>query len=121
MMAKINELSPLAEGIAAGLKQAIAHATGEPTSRTRETIVYGVDAKAIRESLGISQSEFASAYKIPLATLQNWEQRRRHPDATVSAYLLAIEKYPQEIKMLHESREQYTTTQTTEHSAAMDR
>jgi putative transcriptional regulator len=111
-MAKNTDLSPLAKGIKEGLEQAIVHAQGKPTPRTRETVVDSADVKAIRESLGMSQSEFASAYKIPLATLQNWEQRRRYPDATVSSYLWVIEKYPQEIKELHESRARYTMDQT---------
>ena len=33
--------------------------------------------KAIRESLNLSQSEFANRFNIPLATVQNWEQGRR--------------------------------------------
>ena len=52
MMAQNNKLCPLAKGIAAGLKQAIDYAKGEPTSRTRETIVYSVDAKAIPGKTG---------------------------------------------------------------------
>jgi putative transcriptional regulator len=42
----------------------------------------------MREALGLSQRAFASAYRIPLATLKGWEQGRRHPGA--SAYLRVI-------------------------------
>jgi putative transcriptional regulator len=48
------------------------------------------DVRAIREELGLSQQAFASAYRIPLATLKGWEQGRRQPDATASAYLSVI-------------------------------
>ncbi|MBY0621560.1 helix-turn-helix domain-containing protein [Sphingomonas ursincola] len=46
------------------------------------------DVRAMREALGLSQRAFASAYRIPLATLKGWEQGRRHPGA--SAYLRVI-------------------------------
>lgn len=46
------------------------------------------------EELGLSQPAFASAYHIPLATLKGWEQGRRQPDATASAYLSVIAKLP---------------------------
>jgi hypothetical protein len=29
----------------------------------------------------MSQHRFSSAYRVPLPTLKNWEQGRRHPDA----------------------------------------
>jgi putative transcriptional regulator len=46
----------------------------------------------------MSQSELAEAYRIPLATLQGWEQGRRSPDATASAYLNVIARLPQEAR-----------------------
>jgi putative transcriptional regulator len=45
----------------------------------------------------MSQHRFAKAYRIPLATLKNWEQGRRHPDAPAAAYLLAIERRPKAV------------------------
>jgi len=47
-----------------------------------------------RQGLGLSQQAFATAYKIPLATLKGWEQGRRQPDATASAYLSVIARLP---------------------------
>ncbi|MEA2793599.1 MAG: putative transcriptional regulator [Bradyrhizobium sp.] len=46
----------------------------------------------------MAQGRFSAAYRIPLATLKNWEQGRRHPDAPAAAYLLAIKRKPKEIK-----------------------
>ncbi len=75
------------------MEEAAAHAQG--TSKAARThVVEVVDARAIREGLGLSQQAFASAYKIPLATLKGWEQGRRQPDATASAYLSVIEHLP---------------------------
>ncbi len=45
----------------------------------------------------MSQNRFSTAYRIPLATLKNWEQGRRQPDAPASAYLLAIKRRPREV------------------------
>lgn len=63
------------------LNEALAHAQGKKTGACVH-VVEVPDAKAIRERLGMSQQEFAGAYRIPLATLQGWEQGRRQPDAT---------------------------------------
>lgn len=54
------------------------------------------DVHAIREGLGLSQHPFASTCRIPLATLKGWEQGRRQPDATASAYLSVIAHLPKE-------------------------
>jgi putative transcriptional regulator len=43
------------------------------------------DARAIRRRLHMSRHEFADAFRIPLATLKNWEQGRRVPDAPAAA------------------------------------
>jgi putative transcriptional regulator len=56
------------------------------------------DVRAIREGLGLSQNAFARAYRIPLATLKGWEQGRRQPDATASAYLSVIARLPGEAR-----------------------
>lgn len=56
------------------------------------------DVRAIREQLRMSQQEFSQSYHIPLATLKGWEQGRRMPDATASAYLCVIAKLPNETR-----------------------
>jgi putative transcriptional regulator len=55
------------------------------------------DVKATRRGLRMSQNRFSAAYRIPLATLKNWEQGRRHPDAPAAAYRLAIKRRPREV------------------------
>jgi putative transcriptional regulator len=47
------------------------------------------DVKAVRASLGASQSEFALMIGVSVATLQNWEQGRRYPDGPALALRLA--------------------------------
>ena len=81
----------------ASMKEAVAHANGRGTA-AREHIVNVPDVRAIREGLGLSQNAFARAYRIPLATLKGWEQGRRQPDATASAYLSVIAHLPGEAR-----------------------
>ena len=45
----------------------------------------------IRKGLSLSQAEFAAQFHIPLATLKDWEQGRRQPEAAAWAYLQVIE------------------------------
>ena len=62
------------------LTEACEHAEGK-RSEVRVHAVKVPDVRAIRQQLRMSQQEFARLYRIPLATLKNWEQGRRQPDA----------------------------------------
>ena len=55
------------------------------------------DAKAVREKLGLSQSQFASLIGISPRTLQNWEQGHRRPEGTACALLRIAESHPQAV------------------------
>jgi putative transcriptional regulator len=79
------------------LKQAAEHARGGKVHGMRLTKVDVPDVKAIRTALRMSQDEFAAVYRIPLATVKNWEQGRRQPDAPAAAYLRAIQRRPKEV------------------------
>ena len=79
------------------LKQAVKHAEGRKVAGMRVTVVEAPDVKAIRRSLRMSQQRFAASYRIPLATIKNWEQNRRIPDAPAAAYLRAIARKPKEV------------------------
>lgn len=52
----------------------------------------------IRRKLGMSQTEFAAAFRIPAATLRDWEHARRAPEAAAVAYLRVIERDPQAVR-----------------------
>ena len=90
-------MSSFGKDLIAAMEEAVAHAQGDGTV-AREHTVEVPDVRVIRESLGLSQQAFASAYRIPLATLKGWEQGRRHPDATASAYLSVIARLPQQAR-----------------------
>lgn len=49
---------------------------------------------ALRERLGLSQSEFAAAFGFSLRTLQNWEQGRVQPSGPSRALLTILEADP---------------------------
>jgi putative transcriptional regulator len=88
-------MSKLGKDLIEGMKEAVAHAKGEPTGARAHTVELP-DVRAIREDLHMSQSEFAKAYRIPLATLQGCG--RRAPDATATAYLNVIARLPKEAR-----------------------
>jgi putative transcriptional regulator len=90
-------MTKFADDLIKSLEQAAAHAGGKKVPGMRVTIVRVPDVRAIRRRLRMSQQRFAAAYRIPLATLKNWEQGRRQPDAPAAAYLLAIHRRPKEI------------------------
>ena len=55
-----------------------------------------VDVQATRNRLGMTQDQFALRYGLDLAALRNWEQGRRRPNRTTSAYLRVIARLPKE-------------------------
>jgi putative transcriptional regulator len=55
-------------------------------------------AKRIRWKLGMSQREFAEAFRIPLGTLRDWEQHRREPEQAALAYLEVIAAKPNAVR-----------------------
>jgi putative transcriptional regulator len=52
----------------------------------------------IRKGLSLSQAQFAAQFHIPLATLKDWEQGRRQPEAAAWAYLRVIEGEPAAVR-----------------------
>jgi putative transcriptional regulator len=90
-------MTTFADDLITSLGQAFDHAKGN-TDGVRETVIHVPDVCAIREELRLSQAEFATAYQIPLATLKGWEQGRRQPDKTASAYLSVIAAMPKQTR-----------------------
>ena len=56
--------------------------------------------KALRQRLGMTQAEFAEAFRLPVSTQRDWEQRRSTPDAPARALLRAIEREPETMRRL---------------------
>ena len=64
---------------------------------TAEGLERGLRARLIRTTrtgLGLSQSEFASRFRVPVGTLRDWEQARvTAPDFAI-AYVRVIARHP---------------------------
>jgi putative transcriptional regulator len=97
-------MTKFGDALTESLGDVLAHAGGA-TSGVRVHTARVPDVRAIRRKLRMSQQMFAETYRIPLPTLKNWEQGRRHPDAPAAAYLLAISRLPAELAaaMAHDS------------------
>src|SRR5262249_5719896 len=53
-----------------------------------------IPPQVLRKQLDMTQSEFARALRIPLATLRNWEQGRVLPDPAARALLTIVARNP---------------------------
>jgi Predicted transcriptional regulator len=96
---KKPKYSPLGLDIIDGLTEALAHHRGEIELRTTTYTIPGpVDVRAIRESLGLSQNQFAARYGFSPRTLQQWEQGRSKPDGVARAYLTVIHHDPKTVE-----------------------
>ena len=79
-----------------GMTQVLAHVRGEIELKSC-TLPGPIDVRAIRKKVGMSQSEFASAFALNRRTLQEWEQGKTAPDNAVRAYLTVIGRNPQAV------------------------
>lgn len=57
----------------------------------------GRRVRQLRQRLGLSQSEFASRFGIPLANIRQYEIGRTMPPPAVQSYLRVIEARPDEV------------------------
>jgi len=86
-------MSTAFESIKQGLTEAIDFAQG----KTSKAVVHEfspIDVKAVREKIGMSQSEFASAFGISLGTLRHWERGDRKPRGPALVLLNVVAKEP---------------------------
>lgn len=91
----------LFEDLVQSLKEAKAISRGE-MSASRRTRFDAPDVKAVREQIGLSQSEFAQLMHVSIKTLQNWEQHRRTPTGPAAALLKIVTTAPDvALKTLH--------------------
>ena len=76
----------------AGLEDSIAFAKGDTT---KGRIAAGPDVKAIRAKTRLSQAKFADKLRVPVATVRDWEQHRRMPNAPARILLGMVDVDPQ--------------------------
>ena len=76
-----------------GLNQAIKHASGKGRA-ARIHRPAPVSVKKVRETVGMSQSEFAATFGISLGTLRHWERGDRKPQGPALVLLNVIKVNP---------------------------
>ncbi|WP_405242922.1 NadS family protein [Lentisalinibacter salinarum] len=79
----------------ANLKEAVEIVRGTKAPKAVYVVLKPAEIKAIRASVGMSQSEFASTFRLSLDTLKGWEQGKRKPDAAAANFLRMIKADPQ--------------------------
>ena len=80
------------------MKELQAHLRGQiKLSETVYHVPPETDVRALRETLGLSQSDFAALFGFNVRSLQDWEQGRRRPEIPIRAYLAVIQRDPQAV------------------------
>ena len=90
--------APLGDRLLDSMKELQAHLRGE--IKLSETVYHAppeTDVRALRETLGLSQSDFAALFGFNVRSLQDWEQGRRRPEIPIRAYLAVIQRDPQAV------------------------
>ena len=64
---------------------------------TRSFTIDAASVREIRESLSLSQRQFASIVHVSIKTLRNWEQGIRTPDGAAAALLTAVRNDPKHV------------------------
>lgn len=89
-------MSSVFESIKQGLEEAVEFAKG----KKGKAVVHEfspVDVKNIRSKIGMSQSEFASAFGISVSTLRHWERGDRTPHGPALVLLNVVAKEPKAV------------------------
>ncbi|MCB1073500.1 MAG: helix-turn-helix domain-containing protein [Chlamydiia bacterium] len=91
-------MSKMYEYLKQGLGEAIEHAKGKKTLRTKEVKLpkppkeyRAKDIKALRKKLRCSQQVFAHILNVSVKTVQSWEIGQRHPNSTTNRLLEILE------------------------------
>ena len=80
------------------IKQALSEVIDYSKGNLSKAVVHEfspLDVKNIRASVGMSQSEFASAFGISVSTLRHWERGDRSPHGPALVLLNVVAKEPE--------------------------
>ncbi len=63
-----------------------------------------LDVRKIRKNMGLTQKQFSVLMGIKIATLRNWEQKRRKPESSARLLLRIAAKHPDVVmSVVHDS------------------
>lgn len=94
-----KKASKVGQRIIQGLEEALAWSKGEDVPvRVTQVQIPDVDVSRVRRQMGLSQTQFASKFGFPPATLRNWEQGRVRPDTPTRVLLAVIAKHPESVE-----------------------
>lgn len=82
------------------IKQSLTEAIDFAQGASQKAVVHQfspLDVKAIRDQVGMSQTEFAATFGISLGTLRHWERGDRTPRGPARVLLSVIAKEPQAV------------------------
>lgn len=58
------------------------------------------ELRRVRNSLGLTQAEFARRFRVPVGTLRDWEQSRVSPPEYALAYMRLIGRDPELVESM---------------------
>ncbi|MES9904399.1 MAG: NadS family protein [Sedimenticola sp.] len=89
-------MSDFFKSIKQGLEETVDFSKGKcPKAMVHEYT--SVDVKGIRSKMGMTQTEFASAFGISVSTLRHWERGDRVPHGPALVLLNVVEREPQAV------------------------
>ena len=77
-----------------GLDEAVRHASEEDVQDLVVHVPESLDVAKIRERTALSQPAFARSVGVSVATLRQWEQRRRQPEGPARVLLAMVDRNP---------------------------
>jgi putative transcriptional regulator len=90
----MDEDTEFGRELIASMQEAVAIVRGE-TEPARVHLPPGaLDARAVRERLGLSRPAFAERFGLAVAAVRDWEQGLRRPDPAARVLLLVIARNP---------------------------
>ncbi len=92
----VIQMASAFSSIKQGLQEAIEYSDGQFKSAIIHEFT-PLDVKQVRAKVGMSQSEFASAFGISVSTLRHWERGDRKPNGPALVLLNVVSKEPETV------------------------
>jgi len=92
-------MTGLGKRVLKAMDEAIAIARGDLDPSTyRVHVPPSIDVKTVRRKTRLTQADFSARFGVPLATLRDWEQKRRAPEGSARVLLTVIDREPEAVE-----------------------